>query len=80
MKRGARPVYSRGVPHRIARMRRRVTFALLLLPALALLTGCGQKGPLVLPPRPATPAAATSVPTAPAPAASAALPASARSR
>jgi predicted small lipoprotein YifL len=45
-----------------------------LLLGLGLLAGCGQKGPLVLPTKPAAPAPASS---APAPATSAARPAGA---
>ncbi|HJR13732.1 MAG TPA: lipoprotein [Rhodanobacteraceae bacterium] len=54
-------------------MRRRVVIsASLLLLGTGLLAGCGQKGPLFLPTKPATAASASSVP---APAASAATPA-----
>ncbi|MGH8192142.1 MAG: LPS translocon maturation chaperone LptM [Rhodanobacteraceae bacterium] len=59
-------------------MRRHVVPASLLLMGISVLTGCGQKGPLVLPPpRPVVPAPATSVHQQPAPAA--ALPAPATS-
>ncbi len=44
-----------------------------LLVVVALLAGCGNKGPLVMPP--AKPTLVVPVPMAPAPAASAALPA-----
>lgn len=60
--------------HRVATMRR------LLLPLLCLaavtLAGCGNKGPLVLPSKPAT-AAAVAPTHAPAPASSSAAPAAA---
>jgi len=46
--------------------------------ALAL-AGCGNKGPLYMPAKPATPAAAPAKPAAPAPAASTVKPASASS-
>jgi len=55
-------------------MRRHIVPASLLLLGLGLLAGCGQKGPLFLPARPALPASAAS---APAPAVSAAKPADA---
>ena len=65
-------------------MRRRVITASLLLLGTGLLAGCGQKGPLFLPPtKPATPQPASSTQqpapaiSAPAPAASAASPATA---
>lgn len=54
--------------------------SLLLLPfmlAVAVLAGCGQKGPLVLPPTKAAPAAGTL--TVPAPPSSSVMPASAQS-
>lgn len=53
-------------------MRRHVVSASLLLLGIGLLAGCGQKGPLYLPTRPAAPAT-----SAPATAASAARPATA---
>ncbi|HJP98951.1 MAG TPA: lipoprotein [Rhodanobacteraceae bacterium] len=63
-------------------MRRHLVSASLLLLGAGLLAGCGQKGPLFLPPtKPATPAPATSTPppapasSVPAPAASATSPA-----
>lgn len=59
-------------------MRRHIVSALLLAMGLALLAGCGQKGPLVLPPP--KPAVATPAPAPPAvhpaPALTAAAPAS----
>lgn len=61
-------VYSRHSRIRIAHMRRRFVLASLSLLATAALAGCGQKGPLTLPPtKPAV--------KAPASAASAAAPA-----
>jgi predicted small lipoprotein YifL len=53
--------------------------SLLLLPlclVVALLAGCGQKGPLVLPPTRPAAASSTATPHAPAPAASSTTPAS----
>ncbi|MEO9080061.1 MAG: lipoprotein [Rhodanobacter sp.] len=52
--------------------------SLLLLPfcfAVAALAGCGNKGPLVMPPPTPVPAVAPPVPIAPAPASSSAMPA-----
>ncbi|OOG57969.1 lipoprotein [Rhodanobacter sp. C03] len=55
---------------------RRSLLLLSLCLVVAMLTGCGQKGPLVLPPtKPAT-ASSTAKPHTPAPAASSATPAS----
>lgn len=67
-------LYSRLVSHGIACMRRRIVVsASLLLLGTGLLAGCGQKGPLFLPTKPAAPASATT--SSPAPATSAAKPA-----
>lgn len=63
------PLYSRDILQRVARMRRHIVFAALLL-GFGLLAGCGQKGPLYLPPP-------KSVVATPAPAVSDAKPASA---
>lgn len=56
------PLYFRHVLQWVARMRRHIVFAGLLL-GFGLLAGCGQKGPLYLPtpnPAVATPTTATS--------------------
>ncbi|TAM93732.1 MAG: hypothetical protein EPN40_12990 [Rhodanobacteraceae bacterium] len=67
-------------------MRRHVVYGSLLLLGFGLLAGCGQKGPLFLPTKPATPASAapasaSAAPSAakPARATTAAVPASATS-
>lgn len=59
-------------------MRRSLSLVSLCAVALAL-AGCGNKGPLYMPAKPATPAAAPAKPAAPAPAASTVKPASASS-
>lgn len=63
-------VYSRHPRTRIAHMRRRFVLASLSLLAAAALAGCGQKGPLTLPPtKPAVKAPASAASTVtPAPA------------
>lgn len=68
-----------------AHMRSRLLFGVMLLAGAGLLAGCGQKGPLVLPTKPAaTPAApapaAPAPPAAPASASTAAHPAAASTR
>ncbi|WP_281851146.1 lipoprotein [Dyella sp. GSA-30] len=59
-------------------MRRSLSLVSLCAVALAL-AGCGNKGPLYMPAKPATPAAAPAKPAAPAPATSTVKPASASS-
>lgn len=69
-------LYSRLVSHGIACMRRRIVVsASLLLLGTGLLAGCGQKGPLFLPIKPAAPASAMTSSPAPTPATSTAKPA-----
>jgi predicted small lipoprotein YifL len=59
-------------------MRRSLSLVSLCAVALAL-AGCGNKGPLYMPAKPAAPAAAPAKPAAPVPAASTVKPASASS-